>query len=224
MFHHLLAILVLSTLWLPHSSDAGPWLREKGSTFSAVSFASTYYLETASQTYLEYGLSESTTLIADLGMVRLHNAANGGYITLSLKRAIGASDSPSKWAYEMGVGVGWVGEETLPHLRTGLSWGRGTNWANKSGWINVEGAVIWDLTHQIHVAKLDTTIGHNFTDVTSGMLQFYSAHVAGRTIVTLAPSILVEPRNRKYKIQLGSESEIGNWGNTALKIGIWREF
>lgn len=217
-------ILPLACLCLAQGAAAGPWLREKGSTFTAVSFATTYYLETASQTYIEYGLNEKTTLVADIGLARLHNSPDGGFVTLSLRRALSAPDARTKWAYEMGMGVGWIGDETLPHLRTGLSWGRGTTWGEKTGWMTVEGAVNWDLTHELHVTKLDATLGVNFTDVTSGMLQLYTAYVAGNSIATIAPSFVISPKSTKIRVQIGSESQIGNLGNSALKIGLWREF
>jgi hypothetical protein len=217
-------IISLACLGLAQTATAGPWLREKGSTFTAVSFATTYYLETASQTYLEYGLSKKTTLVADIGLTRLNSSPDGGYVTLSFRRALSAPDAKNKWAYEMGAGVGWLGDETLPHLRTGLSWGHGTTWGKKSGWMTVEGAINWGLTNELHVAKLDTTVGVNFTKVTSGMLQLYTAHIAGNSIATIAPSIVIAPKSNKFRIQLGSESQIGNLGNSALKIGLWREF
>ncbi|WP_299417599.1 hypothetical protein [uncultured Sulfitobacter sp.] len=222
MLYRLIPVLIC--LCLAQSALAGPWLREKGSTFSAVSFASTYNLETAATTFLEYGLTDKTTLVADIGMARLQNSPDGGYITLSFRRAIGSPDRPSKLAYEIGAGVGWIGDETLPHIRTGLTWGRGMTWGEKSGWVTVEGAIVWDLTHELHVTKIDTTIGVNFSDVTSGILQLYTAHVDGKGIATIAPSVVFTPRDAKFRVQIGSESQIGDLGNSALKIGIWREF
>lgn len=217
-------VLLLCTLSFAQIAQAGPWLREKGSTFTAVSFSSTYYLETGTQTYLEYGLTDKTTVVADLGMSRLHYVANSGYATLSFRRALSAPDAKSKWAYELGAGTGWVGPRTLPHIRTGLSWGRGMEWGKKSGWMTVEAAVIWDLTYALHVTKIDTTLGINFTEVTSGMLQFYTANAADQTFGTIAPSFIFKPKNSKFRIQIGSESQLGDWNNSALKIGLWRKF
>lgn len=217
-------ILLLCTISFAQMAQAGPWLREKGSAFTAVSFSSTYYLETGSQTYLEYGLTDKTTVVADLGISRLHYVDNTGYATVSLRRAISAPDAKSKWAYEIGAGAGWIGATTLPHIRTGLSWGRGIEWGKKSGWMTVEAAVIWDLTYDLHVTKVDATLGINFTDITSGMLQLYTANVADQTIGTIAPSLIFNPKNKKYRIQIGSESQLGHWENSALKIGLWREF
>jgi hypothetical protein len=217
-------IFFLIALSYSHAAHAGPWLREKGSTFMAVSLASTYYMETTSQTYLEYGLTKSTTLIADVSMARYHYGSNSGYATLSLRRSITPPDAQSKWAYELGVGAGWTGTETLPHVRTGLSWGRGMKWGDKSGWMSVDAAVIWDLTHALHVSKIDTTLGINFTDFTAGMLQIYTAHVATQNTATLAPSLVLSPKNGKFRLQIGSESQFGNLSNSVLKISLWREF
>jgi len=211
-------------LFLVQPAQAGPWLREKGSSFVAVSFSTTYFLETSSQTYLEYGLSETTTAIADFGIARLHNSPNGGYATLSFRRSILPPDSRSKLSYELGLGTGWLGEEMLPHLRTGLSWGRGITLAKKNGWTTVEGAVNWDLTNRLHVAKLDATLGINFTDVTAGMLQIYSAHTVEDSFATIAPSVVISPKNGKYRLQIGTESQLGDIQNSALKLGLWREF
>ena len=217
-------LMTLISLTFAGNAQAGPWLREKGTTFSAVSMSATYYLDTSNQTYLEYGITDKTTLVGDLSMVRLRYAPQSGYATVSLRRALSKPDATSKFAYELGVGVGWIGSYTLPHVRTGLSWGRGINWGETSGWATIEASAIWDLTYAQHVTKLDMTIGLNFTDVTKGMLQVYTADIAGVTVATIAPSLVFSPRERKFSIQVGAESQIGNIHNSALKLALWREF
>lgn len=217
-------LIIASFSLAAQSADAGPWLREKGSSFMAASFASTYYLDTASQTYLEYGLTETTTMVADIGFLRPRYSLGGGYATLSMRRALGQEGTDSKWAYELGAGIGWLGSDTLPHVRTALSWGRGLTWGEKSGWATIEAAVIWDLAHEHHVTKVDSTLGLNFTEVTAGMLQIYTAYVQDDTIATIAPSVIFSPKKSKFRIQIGAESEIGNMDNSAVKFGLWREF
>ena len=216
-------ITILMTL-LPAPVQAGPWLRDKGSSFMAVSVAATFYLDTGTQTYLEYGLTDKTTVIADVGIVRPRFGSHGGYTTVSMRRALTLPDAKSKWAYELGVGVGWIGSQTLPHARTALTWGRGMTWGDKSGWATVDAAVIWDLANSLHVTKIDATVGVNLTDITAGMLQIYTAHIDDQSIATFAPSLVFKPKNAKFRIQIGAESEIGRAHNTALKIGLWREF
>ena len=222
MLNHLLIIFI--TFALVSTAHAGPWLREKGTTFTAVSVATAYYLDTSNQTYLEYGLTDKTTLVGDLSMIHLRNTPQSGYAKVSVRRALSKPDAASKLAYEIGVGVGWIGEYTLPHLRTGLSWGRGIKWGERSGWATVEASAIWDLTHSNHIAKLDMTLGMKFTDVTKGMFQLYAAEIAGEAIATIAPSLVFTPKERKFSIQVGAEAQIGNMQNSALKLGLWREF
>jgi hypothetical protein len=216
-------LIVLFLIAVAQTGHAGPWLRDKGKTFSATSFSSTYYLETSSQTYLEYGLTEATTLVGNFGTSRLHYSPHTGYATASIRRALSAPEAPSKWAYELGIGMAWSGDDRERHLRTGLTWGMGNKWRDKSGWITVEAVALWDMTNARHLAKLDTTVGLNFTDVTAGMLQLYTAY-ADHGSATLAPSLVFTPAKSKFRIQVGAESKIGEFDNSALKIGLWREF
>lgn len=222
MLYRLFIILVM--LVLASTAQAGPWLREKGTTFISVSVATNYFLDTASQTYVEYGLTEKTTVVGDLSTVRPRYALEQGYVTLSFRRALTKPDAKSKLAYEMGIGVGWIGAETLPIVRTGLSWGRGIEWGGKSGWTTIEASRIWDLTYAQHEAKLDMTLGMNFTEVTTGMIQVYTAEILGKTYATIAPSLIFKPKNRKFKFQIGAETPVGNVYDSALKLGLWREF
>ncbi|KIN74905.1 hypothetical protein [Sulfitobacter guttiformis] len=222
MYERLLPALLL--IILAGSSKAGPWLREKGSSFTASSISATYFLDTSSQTYLEYGLTDKTTLIADISMLRLRFAPESGYAIFSLRRALSTPDATSKWAYEAGIGAGWIGVQTLPIARAGLSWGRGIKLGEKSGWATIEASLVWDVTFGEHIAKLDTTVGLNFTDLTAGMLQLYTVDIAGETAATLAPSVVLSPDWTKFRFQFGAESELGNIEKSAIKLGLWREF
>ena len=214
----------VTLLILAHSADAGPWLRDKGASFSSTSFSSTYYLDTTSQAYLEYGLTANMTLIGELGITRYNTAQQGGNATISMRRALGPKDGKSKWAYEIGIGTGWYGEDVFPHIRTGLSWGKGIKWKGKTGWTTVDASVVWDITHDLHVAKIDATLGLNLTEVTSGMIQIYTAHTKGNSTATIAPSFIFKPKERKFRVQVGTETPLRNLANSAFKIALWREF
>lgn len=222
MTHLLIPILVI--VLFGQAAHAGAWLREKGAGFMAVSFAGTYYLDTTTQSYHEYGLSDKTTIIADVTMTRPRYDVPGGVATVSLRRALSAENARAKWSYDFGVGAGWVGAEIRPHLRTGLSWGRGMTWGQKSGWMGVDGAIIWDLGQAVHLTKIDATFGANFTDVTTAMVQFYTAHINGAHSATLAPSLVFNPKQSSFRMKLGTESPLGRLESTALKLELWREF
>jgi hypothetical protein len=207
-----------------HSALAGPWLREKGETFTAVSVTSTYTLDTTSQTYLEYGLTAKTTLIGDIALSRLHTGAEAGAVTASLKRALSPPDAATKWAYELGVGVSWNDMMRKPHLRSALSWGKGINWREKTDWATVEAATIWDLGAKQHVAKMDATLGLNLTPVTSAMVQVFTAFSQDYRTTKISPSILLAPKDSAFSIQIGMESTMGDFESSAIKFGLWRKF
>lgn len=218
-----LFIFLLSSL-LAGSANAGAWLREKGSSFTSVSFTSTWYRDTTNTSYLEYGLRDDLTIGADVGYATSRNGTQSGYGTLFMRRSLSQSDATNKWAYELGVGSAWVGEDLLPYLKTGLSWGRGIKLRDTYGWMAVDASMTWDVTSGQHLAKVDTTVGLNFTEVTTGMVQLYLAHLDQQTYGSIAPSIVIKPRKSKFRFQIGAESQLGHLENTSLKLGLWRDF
>ena len=220
----LLLLLITLCQWAPTPVAAGAWLREKGSTFTSTSFSATYFRDIASSTYLEYGFSDKMTVGLDVGYFTSRFGLKSGFGTVFLRRSIGKNEGPNKWAYEVGVGAAWAGELVIPHIKTGLSWGRGIKVKDKSGWATVDASVKWDVSQGLHVTKLDGTVGLNFTDTTAGMFQIFVTNLDGATYGTLAPSVIYTPRKGKFKIQFGAESPVDDFINTSLKIGIWREF
>jgi hypothetical protein len=208
----------------PSLALAGPWLREKGRTFSSVSLTATYFRDMGNSAYLEFGLTDKMTIGADVGQFTNRLGERNGFGTIFMRRALGSNDGPNRWAYELGVGTAWVGDLVLPHVKTGLSWGRGIELWDKNGWMTVDAAVIWGISHDQHVGKIDTTVGLNFTDVTTGMLQLYLGHLDNEFYATLAPAVVIKPRKAKFKILIGTEIPMEDTKNTALKLGIWREF
>ncbi|AXI48086.1 hypothetical protein C1J03_20040 [Sulfitobacter sp. SK012] len=204
--------------------QAGAWLREKGSTFTSISFTSTWFLETANATYLEFGVRDDLTLGIDANIYRSPIQGQAGTVTLFLRRPLGDRDGKHRWAYELGVGADWIGDVIIPHVRTGISWGRGFSLGEKNGWMAVDASVNWDLGQGLHLTKIDSTLGLSLSDRFSGMLQVYLGSVGGESYGTLAPSFIFAPRKTKFKLQLGAEARVGAFENTGLKIGLWREF
>lgn len=219
-----IAFIFIMLLCAGPTAQAGPWLREKGSTFSSVSVNATYLGDFGTATYLEYGWRDHMTIGADISTLTSREGTRSGSATLFLRRALGPNTGQNRWAYDLGVGTAWEGDLILPHLKTGVSWGRGYKLREKSGWMTVDAAITWDLSHGEHAGKLDATVGMNFSDRTTGMLQLYLAHLDHKFFATIAPSVVIKPGNRKFKIQIGTETPTDDPENTALKLGIWREF
>lgn len=219
-----LSLLMSVLLVLPTFGHAGAWLREKGTTFTAVTFSATYFRDIANTTYIEHGLRENMTLGADVSLSSSRTGEQSGYGTIFLRMPLGKTEGKSKWAYELGLGATWRGAEVSPHLKTGLSWGRGIQIGEKYGWMAVDASITWNLGEGAHLTKIDTTVGLNFTDQTAGMVQLYLSHLDGEGFGTFAPSVIWKPKAGKFRLQLGFEAPMRNMDDTALKLGIWREF
>ncbi|MGJ5621478.1 hypothetical protein [Sulfitobacter sp. MF3-043] len=216
-------VFLICSFWAT-GTDAGAWLREKGTSFTSVSFTSTWFRDTTNTSYLEYGWRDDLTIGTDIGYATSSQGTQSGYGTIFVRRPLGKNNGPNKWAYELGVGAAWVDYIAIPYLKTGVSWGRGFTFRDTPGWASVDASVSWALTTSHHLAKVDTTVGLNFTSVTTGMLQLYLAHLDRETYASIAPSVVIKPRNAKYRLQIGADSQLGNPEYTAIKIGLWREF
>lgn len=215
-------------LWLlvltPTLAEAGAWLRDKGTGFSATAFTINRDQDIANTTYLEYGLLPKMTLGADVRIGTDGLGVQDGFATLFLRRALSAPEATSKWAYELGGGATWDDAVVQPHLKIGLSYGRGLQWGEKYGWLSVESSYRWDITTSQGTAKIDTTVGMGFTEATTGMLQLYLSTFDGDSSASIAPSLILQPRGKKFRVQIGAEAPLDDTDSTALKLGLWREF
>lgn len=223
-------ILLLAAIACFHfaaqGAQAGAWLREKGASFTSFSFSSSWFQDASSSAYMEFGITETSTVGIDIGLSRNQNGKKLAYGTLFLRRALGAKKGPNTWAYEVGLGAtyGGAGTEALPHFKTGLSFGRGINFQGKGGWLAADAAVLWGLQKDNHVAKLDTTLGLNFNDRLAGMVQLNFAHQEGETFSYFEPSLVINPRDTGLKLQIGLITPLDDAEKTALKLGLWHEF
>ncbi len=217
-------LVILSCLSLATPALAGPWMREKGATFTSASFTLNYFYETGSNTYLEYGLRDDMTVGADIGIFRNSTIGQSGTATLFLRRPLGNRDGKNLWAYELGVGASWQGMLISPHFKTALTWGHGITFRGKGGWTSIDTSIRWDLGYAAHLVKIDGTVGLNMSDRFAGMFQIYVSHSKGDTAAILAPSVIYTPRKGKSRWQLGLENPIGDRRRTAIKFGLWREF
>ena len=68
--------------------------------------------------------------------------------------------------------------------------------------------------------KLDTTLGMGLTDTTKLMMQVFVSSAGGDTSLTLAPSLIWQPRPQKPSYQIGLEAE---QGDISLRLGLWQE-
>ncbi|MFD2740536.1 hypothetical protein ACFSUD_13190 [Sulfitobacter aestuarii] len=219
-----LSLAILSICLAVNVAQAGPWLRDEGSGFTSLSYSGTYFLDTAQANYLEYAWRDDLTLGADISFYTDRYGAPSGEATLFFRRPLSDSESVHRFAYELGLGARWSQFALLPHLKTGLSWGRGLTLGERHGWSNIDAAILWDLVEKSHRIKLDSTIGLSFNARFTGMMQLYLTHENTRSYAKLAPALVVALGKGKTRLQIGAEIPLRNRYDTALKLALWRDF
>lgn len=220
----LFTVILLIWQCMASTAYAGAWLREKGTGFTSLSFGATQFSETTNALYIEYGLSDKTTI--GLNISSFTNALNvrNGFGNLFMRRAIGPTDRPNKWAYEIGVGGLWGNEKHLPTFKTAISWGRGFQIKERSGWVNVDAAFVYEPTLGQNIAKLDAALGMNFGGITTGLLEVTISSQNSETYGALEPSVLLRPKDSSFSVKLGAQIPFDEQEKAALKLGIWRKF
>ena len=198
----LFTVILLIWQCMASTAYAGAWLREKGTGFTSLSFGATQFSETTNALYIEYGLSDKTTIGLDISSFTNALNVRNGFGNLFMRRAIGPTDRPNKWAYEIGVGGLWGNEKHLPTFKTAISWGRG---------------------FQI-IAKLDAALGMNFGGITTGLLEVTISSQNSETYGALEPSVLLRPKDSSFSVKLGAQIPFDEQEKAALKLGIWRKF
>tara|TARA_R110002033_G_scaffold67173_3_gene118168 strand:- start:39 stop:746 length:708 start_codon:yes stop_codon:yes gene_type:complete len=205
---------------------AGAWLREKGTGFTSSTASATLSRDLGQTTYLEHGVRDDVTLGAELSF---HTAASGlqsGFASFFVRRPLVKQRWPHVWAYELGMGVRWTGNLVLPNLKAGISWGRGYSLNEIDGWMAIDTSVLWDLYNSEYLAKIDGTLGMNFTPRLTGMLQLFYSGWTRADATYFAPSIVFRPVKARphVRLQVGAETLIGEPTSVTLKFSLWRNF
>ena len=222
MRQHALALsLVLASAQI---AQAGPWLREKGKGFAALSGTITQEKDAAGSGYVEYGLRENITLGADLfyGIDRTLQQSGSGIVFLRFP--LSAPDATHKWAWHIGLGARSQNYTITPAIEAGLSWGRGIRLGARYGWVVIDSSLNIPGSALERRIKLDGTIGLGFTDHLKGMAQIFVTHQDGEVFAKAAPSLVVGLGQSPYSVQIGVESPIAGGGDRQLKLGVWLEF
>ena len=222
--HYALATFLFLLSYLP--AFAGAWLRESGTGFISSTAIASLNRDLGQTTYLEYAVRDDVTLGAELGF---HTAASGrqsGTASFFVRRPLVKQRWPNVWAYELGMGVGWTGDLVLPNIKAGISWGRGYRLNEINGWMAIDTSVLWDVYKGEYLAKLDGTLGVNFTPRLTGMLQVFYSGWADADATYFAPSVVFRPLTARpqIRLQVGAKTLIGEPTSVTLKFSLWRNF
>lgn len=220
MRFYLIILLLCGFVFGP--AHAGAWMRKKGSSFTALSFALDRSHQISRTSYFEYGWSEKLTFGSQISTGPDGAGVPTGDAVVFMRKPMLQGDGPHNFAYELGAGITWVGQTIAPRFQAGLSWGRGIELKKKSGWVAVDATVIRPGLDSSQI-KIDSTIGLNFTKVTSGMMQLYLNYQKEANL-TVSPSVMFSGKKGKFRLQLGAEMNLGSRGDSTLKMGFWQEF
>lgn len=208
---------------LGQSALAGAWLREQGTGFASLSFGATQKDETTAALYLEYGLNEKMTIGVDISAFNSSEDVRNGFGILFLRRSLGPTDRPNKFAYEVGLGALYEDNETLPAVKTAVSWGRGFQLGQRNGWVNVDAGYIYEPQLMNNTTKLDATVGLDIGGITTGIVELNLSRTDSDSFSAVEPSLLIKPRKVPFQIKLGAQIPLQE-GNDTLKLGIWKSF
>lgn len=211
-------------LWMS-LAHAGPWPRDTGSGFYALSGSLSALLESSQSAYLEYGLRDDLTLAGDVTLSRDgYGQMSGAVGTVLLRWPLATASETHLWALEAGLGADWNLMETTPHLQTGLSWGRGIGLRDLSGWATIDAALRWTPRRSETQARIDGTLGLNLTDKSAAMLQVFLREGGADPATKLSASFIRDLGGTDMRLQIGIETVPNRSRQRALKLGLWREF
>ena len=206
---------------------AGPWLRDRGSTYLSFSFEAPQEGDGYASLYAERGVRPWLTLGVDAGRA----AGDGEGQALAFARTtLGPQSDASRQSFELGFGARLDGEgEILPALRAGLSWGRGFETRYGPGWVSTDASVTGygsfaTVGEEGLALKLDTTLGVRPSERSVAQLQlFWSRSGADEAAVRLVPSYARRLRGETFG-QVGLVIGTGAAPEIGVKLGLFTEF
>ncbi len=237
-------VWLFAMLLMPAAVEAGPWAREQGTYFVALSAEKDSAGGHYHSLYGEYGLNPRLTLGLQFGV---SGEETSGLIWLQRARSTGAN----QWSSSFGLGAVRRDGKTVPVMQTSIAWGRGTDSIpllkrmRGGGWVAVDlqttiagkiegGARETDDPHIIYESpeyltpettfKAQGTLGWNATDKLKLINQLrledrdntgFSAKWAGALVFAV---------HGPLKIELGASHPLSGDGEAALKLGTWVEF
>lgn len=232
-------LALIAILASASTTQAGAWLRAKGTGFAAASIQTKENSNTETSLYLEYGLTNWATVGLDVTydtdltqyfydqstlILRDDGTFPEGSGVFFLQVPLGPQNKTDKFSLRLGYGARYVNGSLVEAKEVGLSWGRGLKLGARYGWVNVDSSFNTADAPARDRTKLDGTFGLGFSDRTRGMLQMFNTFENGETYSKVAPSLLVNLGESKTTVQIGSEIPISGGGSATLKLGLWYEF
>lgn len=204
--------VILAALALTPAS-AGPWPRDDGSGFAALTWRGA--LETGSYTslYVDYGLGPRVTLGLDAGRA----SGRDGKLLVFLQRAGTAGRMHHSW--QLGLGR----RDGAAVLRPGVSIGRGFGGDDRTGWVAADAFALIGPSGAADL-KLDLTAGLSHAGGRKTMLQLQSGRMGAEPPFAKLEASVALPVWPRASVTLGAFHGLGALDERGIAIGLWQRF
>ncbi|WP_299984632.1 hypothetical protein [uncultured Ruegeria sp.] len=221
MVHLVLIFLLFITMGTPAS--AGAWLREKGSSFTAISLivfkAEDDIYKYKSSLYAEWGLRPKLTI----GLDAEEHQDLYGHALVFARVPVADFGQAGRLAAEFGVGAHHRQYSAWAMYKATLSYGKGIQTGLGAGWINVDTALEYR-THEALIRKLDFTTGLSSGRRLDPLLQIETSYVSDRPWYwSVRPSLMYRPKTGKLSWIVGAERNSAH-DHIGFKFALWRSY
>ncbi|WP_120981253.1 hypothetical protein [Ruegeria conchae] len=217
--HRLLVSVLL--IWLAAPASAGAWLREKGSSFTAISVTAfqddgdTHRYKSA--LYSEWGLRPKLTI----GLDAEEHQDLYGHALVFARIPVADFGQAGRFSIEFGLGAHHRQYDAWAMYKTTLSYGKGIQIGLGGGWINID-AVHENRTHEALIRKLDFTAGLSSGRRIDPLLQIETSYISDRPWYwRVRPSLMFRPKKGNLTWILGAERNSAD-DNIGIKFALWR--
>lgn len=218
-----LIVILFIILSGPRTAEAGAWLREKNSAFTA--FAVTGFrapgdtIDYKSSFYAEWGMRPNLTIGLD---AEEHYDLHGHALAFA-RFPVAEFANGGRVSAEIGAGAYHRQTSARAMYKATLSWGKGFQTRRGSGWVAVDTAMEFRSTDSV-IRKLDLTAGLSSNRKLNPMIQIETSYIPGRPFYWSArPSAMFRPGHGPNTWLVGIEGNAYQ-NSLGLKFALWREF
>lgn len=223
---------------LAGTAQAGPWPREAGHSFIALTGERDREGNSYAGLYAEYGLSRRRTL----GLEVSHTDVGETSAMLWYQKSLDGGEGANRLSYAMGFGAIRRDGDLLPLSQVALMWGRGFSGPWDGGWVTAEARVkVAGKTEEVTVreglsiveyayltpevvSKLDLTVGLRPTPSWALVNQLRLESRKDTDFSARIASSVVYDLTGPARLEVGLVAPLAGPSEPAVKIGTWLEF
>lgn len=223
---------------LSSPAQAGPWPREAGHSFIALTGEHDRAGNSHAGLYAEYGLARRRTL----GLEVSHTDVGETSAMVWYQKSLDGGQGANKLSYAMGFGAIRRNGEVLPLSQAALMWGRGFSGLWDGGWLTAEARVkVAGKTEEVTVreglsqveyayltpeivTKLDLTVGIRPTPSWALVNQLRLESRKDSDFSAKIASSVVYDLTGPARLEVGLVAPVTGPTEPAIKLGTWLEF